>query len=233
LEGLAAPRGSLSHEGRFGRRRGSRSMIYGTCRTIVSNSALGIFDNPISSELTQPRANIAGRYTQALGNFLCREAVGRAPQDLEDAILKFRHHISPNLGRFSKATNLLLLPLKALHQPWCPKADQISRVRSAASARPKTRIDQSPVSKPRSRRMSAHRYSVSSVADKWRPRCCARATIDDKENRSRLRFENFLWLIRQLKIWGKIEAGITRRYSELLHLYRDAEWCSSRHGFGK
>jgi hypothetical protein len=90
-------------------------MINGTCRTIVSNSALGIFDNPISSELTQPRANIAGRYTQALGNFLCREAVGRAPQDLEDAILKFRHHISPNLGRFSKATNLLLLPLKALH----------------------------------------------------------------------------------------------------------------------
>ena len=58
-------------------------MINGTCRTIVSNSALGIFDNPIGSELTQPRANIAGRYTQALGNFLCREAVGRAPQDLE------------------------------------------------------------------------------------------------------------------------------------------------------
>ena len=115
LEGLAAPRGWLSHEGRFGRRRGSRSMINGTCRTIVSNSALGIFDNPIGSELTQPRANIAGRYTQALGNFLCREAVGRAPQDLEDAILKFRHYISPNLGRFSKATNLLLLPLKALH----------------------------------------------------------------------------------------------------------------------
>ena len=90
-------------------------MINGTCRTIVSNSALGIFDNPIGSELTQPRANIAGRYTQARGNFLCREAVGRAPQDLEDAILKFRHYVSLNLGRSSKTTNLLLLPLKALH----------------------------------------------------------------------------------------------------------------------
>jgi hypothetical protein len=90
-------------------------MINGTCRTIVSNSAPGIFDNPIGCELTQPRANIAKRYTQALGNFLCREAVGRAPQDLEDAILKFRHYVSLNLGRSSKATNLLLLTFKALH----------------------------------------------------------------------------------------------------------------------
>jgi hypothetical protein len=113
LEGLAAPRGWLSHEGRFGRRRGSRSMINGTCRTIVSNSALGIFDNPIGSELTQPRANIAGRYTQARGNFLCREAVGRAPQDIEDTILKFRHYISPNLGRFSKATNPLFATVES------------------------------------------------------------------------------------------------------------------------
>jgi hypothetical protein len=57
----------------------------------------GPFDNPIGSELAQPRTNIADWYTQVFGNFLCREAVGAAPQDLEDAIRKFRHYNSLNL----------------------------------------------------------------------------------------------------------------------------------------
>jgi hypothetical protein len=67
-------------------------MINGTCRNIVSDSSPGSFDNPIGSELAQPRTNIADWYTQVFGNFLCREAVGAAPQDLEDAIRKFRHY---------------------------------------------------------------------------------------------------------------------------------------------
>jgi hypothetical protein len=73
-------------------------MINGTCRNIVSDSAPSLFDNPIGSELAQPRADIAGCYAQAFGNFLCRETVGTAPQDLEDAIRKFRHYSSVNLA---------------------------------------------------------------------------------------------------------------------------------------
>jgi hypothetical protein len=73
-------------------------MINGTYRNIVSDSAPRLFDNPIGSELTQPRTDTAGCYTQALGNFLCREAVGTAPQDLVDAIRKFRHYNSLNLA---------------------------------------------------------------------------------------------------------------------------------------
>ena len=72
-------------------------MINGTCRNIVSDSSPGLFDNPIGSELAQPRTNIADWYTQVFGNFLCREAVGAAPQGLEDAIRKFRHYNSLKL----------------------------------------------------------------------------------------------------------------------------------------
>ena len=50
--------------------------------------------------------------------------------------------------------------------------------------------------------MSAHHYSVGSVADKWRPGCCARATTDDKENRSRLSLQNFFMADQAIKRLG-------------------------------
>ena len=77
-------------------------MINGACRNIVNDSSPGLFDNPIGSKLAQPRSNIAGWYTQVFGNFLCREAVGTASQDLKDAIGRFRHYNPLKVARLQE-----------------------------------------------------------------------------------------------------------------------------------
>src|SRR5208282_503547 len=67
------------------------------------------------------------------------------------------------------------------------RGEQTSRVSNATSARPPASIDQSPMSKPRSRRsvleyaiMFSSRWSNCNVSDECRLGCCGRATTDEK-----------------------------------------------------
>jgi len=82
------------------------------------------------------------------------------------------------------------LPLPLTYDPLfnrSKRVDQTSKVSKATSARPPPSIDQSPMSKPRSRRsvlvytvMSSSYSSNHKVADKWRLDCCRDATTDEK-----------------------------------------------------
>ena len=66
--------------------------------------------NLMGSELAQPRTDIAGWYTRAFGNFLCREPVGAALQGLDDAIRKAKQAI-----RLITGLILTLNPVAAGH----------------------------------------------------------------------------------------------------------------------
>ena len=90
------------------------------------------------------------------------------------------------------------------------RADQTSKVSKATSARPPPSIDQSPTSKPKSRRsvlvyavMSSSHWSNHKVADKWRLGCCRGATSDEKGISFKLRLRGILAVFQSLK-------GLTR-----------------------
>ncbi len=103
------------------------------------------------------------------------------------------------------------------------------------SARPPPSIDQSPTSKPRSRRsvlvyavMSSSHWTIHRVTDKWRLACCRGATTDEKRISSRLRLREIFAVFQPFKELTRYSRRPSReQYSEVLHLRSSVSWSSA------